>query len=314
MEKKAKETRDSFGDAIVELAADDKDIITMDCDLGVSTRAARIREVDPERFIEMGISEQDMISTAAGLSKMGKKVFANSFAIFITGRSFDQIRQQVALPGANVKICGSSAGLTQGPDGATHQSLLDVSLMRSLPNMTVYVPGDDTQTRNIVAAACRNKGPAYIRLSRLPVLDFSGDCLFESGKAQIITEGADVLICSTGPVTGEVVKAIDSLKTAGIRPTLACFHTIKPFDTEKFAELAASHSIVVTVEEHSIIGGLGTAAAEAIADNSISTKKFRRLGIKDHFGESGTAAELLEKYKLDAKGLSEQIIEIVNGD
>jgi transketolase len=301
------ETRNAYGDAIIELAEKDKDIITMDCDLGASTRASWIQEVDPDRFIEMGISEQDMISTAAGLAKMGKTVFANSFAIFITGRGFDQIRQQVALPKANVKICGSSAGLTQGPDGATHQSLLDVSLMRSLPNMTVYVPGDAEQTRNVVIAAADYKGPVYIRLSRFPVETFSEGHPFESGKAQIIEKGKDVLLCSTGPITGEVVKACNNLRNMGIEPTLAVFHTIKPFDTDKFIELASELKTVITIEEHSIIGGLGSIAAETLAENSVKFDKFHRIGVNDHFGESGTAQELLNKYKLDADGITEQI-------
>lgn len=312
MSKPAAASRDVFGEVIIELAEKDKEIITMDCDLGGSTRAARIREVDPDRFIEMGIAEQDMVSTAAGMARMGKKVFANSFAVFVTGRSFDQIRQQVALPKANVKICGSSAGLTQGPDGATHQSVLDVALMRNLPNMTVFVPGDEAQTRGAVIAAVNIIGPVYIRLSRFPVLPFSDGIPFEAGKGQILRRGKGLLLCSTGPVTGEVIKASAELEFAGLDPTIACFHTIKPFDEELIIRLSADHDTVITVEEHNILGGLGTTVAEVMAEHSLHLKKFKRLGVCDHFGESGTAEELLCKYKLDSAGLLEQIMTILN--
>jgi len=206
-------TRDAYGEALVELARADRNVVALDCDLGRSTRAYGITEVDPGRFVEMGIAEQDMISTAAGMSRMGKVVFVNSFAVFVTGHAFDQIRQQVALPKSNVKICGSSAGITQGTDGATHQSIVDVALMRALPNMTVIVPADGRQTRQAVRLAHEIQGPVYLRLSRFGTGDFLPDDLgFELGKAQSLRSGEDIVLVGCGPVLRNVLLAADLLR------------------------------------------------------------------------------------------------------
>ena len=237
--ERTRETRDGYGEGLVRLAHAHTDVVALDCDLGRSTRAHRITEADAARFFDMGIAEQDMISTAAGMAKMGKTVFVNSFAVFVTGRSFDQIRQQVALPRANVKVCGSSAGITQGPDGATHQSVVDVALMRSLPNMTVIVPADARQAEQAVAAAYERKGPAYLRLSRYPTPDFvPPERNFRIGEAQVLREGDDVCLCGCGPVLCNALAAADLLEADGIRAGVVNFHTLKPLDAEAVARLA----------------------------------------------------------------------------
>jgi len=297
--------RDRYGKTLIEIARQDENVFAMDCDLGRSTRAFRITEADPERFIEMGIAEQDMISTAAGMAVEGRTVFVNSFAIFITGRSFDQIRQQVCLPNLNVKVCGSSSGITQGPDGATHQSILDCSLMRSLPNMTVLVPADGNQTEQAVMAAYENPGPFYLRLSRYetePLIP--EDIKYELGKAQILKKGSDILFISSGPVLKHVLEASEELDNKGISTGIVNVHTLKPFDNERIISLSENYPLIITVEEHSIIGGLGSAAAEAIAEGSGKARaQLFRLGVMDTFGESGTAEELLKKHSLDSGGI-----------
>ena len=312
MDAKKIQTREIYGKTLAELAKKDKNVVAMDCDLGQSTKSFDISSVDPGRFIEMGISEQDMISTAAGLACMGKIVFANSFAIFITGRAFDQIRQQVSLANTNVKICGSSAGITQGPDGATHQSVLDIALMRNLPNMTVFNPADGTQTEKTVRAAYEIKGPVYLRLSRYVTDDFTGNFGFTVGKAVTLKEGKDVAICATGPITWNALKACDLLEKKGVRATLVNFHTIKPIDIEMVKSLAVTYSQIYTVEEHSIYGGLGSAVSEVLAENIVmckNLKKFHRIGVMDRFGESGVADELLAQFGLDPEGIAKTIYE-----
>ena len=256
-----------------------------------------------------------MISTAAGLATAGKIPFANSFAIFITGRAFDQIRQQVALPGSNVKICGSSAGITQGPDGATHQSVVDVALMRSLPNMTVIIPADGNQTSKAVKAAYELDGPVYLRFSRYKTENFTPED-FTLGKAQVLQSGEEIAICSYGPITWNVLKAGEILSAKGIHPTIVNFHTIKPFDTEKVEQLAKNYRLLVSVEEHSVYGGLGTALAEVLAEMPVAERgscRLVRLGVQDHFGESGTADELLKMLRLDPQGIAESVVEAGRG-
>lgn len=307
-----KETRDWYGETLVEIARQDKNVVALDCDLGRSTRSYRITEVDESRFIEMGIAEQDMISTASGLASMGKIPFANSFAIFITGRAFDQIRQQVALPKANVKICGSSAGLTQGPDGATHQSVLDLAIMRTLPNMTVFSPADGPQTIWAVRTAHALQGPVYIRLSRFKTENiFPEDAEFELGKGYELKKGKEVVFVTHGPITGNVLKAADILEKRGLDPGIVSFPTIKPFDGEYTRTLAKHHKYIVSVEEHSIFGGLGTAAAEVLAETEGPAKNCSliRIGVRDTFGESGTAEELLAKHGLDPEGIADAVWE-----
>lgn len=300
-------TRDGYGKALIELARKDRNVVALDCDLGRSTRSFRISEVAPEHFIEMGIAEQDMISTAAGLSATGKIVFVNSFAVFVTGRAFDQIRQQVSLPGANVKICGSSAGLTQGPDGATHQSVLDVALMRSLPNMTVIVPADVHQTEQAVRAAYELRGPVYLRLSRYCTGDFvPGELDFVVGRAQEVKKGQGIVLTSCGPVLKNVMRAAELLKEKGVEAGVVNFHTLKPFDADAVAALAGTCELIASVEEHSIYGGLGSSIAEALAEHRSAGRapKLLRLGVQDTYGESGTADEMLKKHGLDPEGIA----------
>ena len=308
-------TRDGYGRALVELAGKDRNVVALDCDLGRSTRSFRITEVSPERFVDLGIAEQDMISTAAGMARMGKIVFANSFAVFVTGRSFDQIRQQVALPKSNVKICGSSAGLTEGPDGATHQSVVDVGIMRLLPNMTVIVPADPRQAVAAMYAAYSHTGPFYLRLSRYQTGDFlPEDIEFCLGKPQILKRGKDILLVSCGPVLKNVIAASELLSERGVSAGVVNFHTIKPFDCTTTAQLARDYGFIFSVEEHSINGGLGTAIAEVLAESSPkgSRASLVRLGVTDTFGESGQADELLQKHRLDGEGIARAVLETAN--
>jgi transketolase len=237
------------------------------------------------------------------MAKMGKTVYVNSFAVFLTGRAFDQIRQQVALPGANVKVCGSSAGLTQGADGATHQSVVDAALMRSLPNMTVIVPADARQAEQAVEAVYERKGPAYVRLSRYPTPDYVPvECAFEIGRAQVLREGTGICLCGCGPVLLNVVAAAEQLAKEGRRVGVVNFHTLKPFDADLAVALSARYRTLISVEEHSILGGLGSALAEVLAEQGKGARLVR-LGVSDTFGESGSADELLAKHGLDEAGI-----------
>jgi transketolase len=306
------ETRDRYGKTLARLARGDQRVIAMDCDLGRSTRSYGLAEVDPRRFIEMGIAEQDMISTAAGLASCGKIVFVNSFAVFLTGRAFDQVRQQVSLPGMNVKLCGSSAGITLGPDGATHQSINDVTLMRCLPNMTVLVPADGNQTEKAVVAAYERAGPVYIRLSRYQLPNFlPEDCPFEVGKAIELRVGFRVALIATGPVTAHALEAASLLEARGVSTGVYDFHTIKPFDAECAGAIAARYEALFTIEEHNVIGGLGSAMTETLCElpEPLAKPPLWRLGVRDSYGESGTAEELLSKHGLDAEGIARSVAE-----
>jgi len=307
-DEKKESTRDRYGKALAELAKNDQRVIALDCDLGRSTRSFEITKVDSKRFIEMGIAEQDMISTAAGMATMGKIPFANSFAVFITGRAFDQIRQQVALPKSNVKICGSSAGITIGADGSTHQSILDVALMRTLPNLTVLVPADGNQTEHAVHAAHAYEGPVYIRLSRYETENFIPAGLpFRIGKAQVLSQGDGVVFASCGPITSNVIQAARMLERRGIKAGIVNFHTLKPIDRTAVEEMAAAYRHVISVEEHTVFGGLGTAIAECLAEYEGSGPRavLHRIGLQDCFGESGSAEELLRKHGLHPEGIAE---------
>jgi len=294
-------TRDAYGRALARLGAAEPRIVVLDADLFRSTRTNLFAERFPDRFFEMGIAEQDMVSTAAGLAMAGKIAFANSFAVFITGRAFDQVRQQVALPALNVRLCGSSAGLTLGADGATHQSVVDVALMRSLPNMTVVVPCDGPEAERAVEASLAHQGPIYLRLSRYETPAWTaGVSDFAIGRATRLREGRDVTIAATGVIMGEALAAAERLAAKGISAEVLDVHTVKPLDADAILASAAKTGRVLTVEEHSIIGGLGSAVCEAIAEGADRHIPVRRLGIRDTFGESGTADELLELHHLTA--------------
>jgi transketolase len=253
-----------------------------------------------------------MVSTAVGLSLGGMIPFANSFAVFLTGRAFDQIRQQISLPAANVKLAGSSAGLTQGVDGATHQSVLDVALMRTLPNMCVVVPSDPEEARLATRAAAQREGPVYLRLSRYPTPVWrSADLPFAIGTAEVRRPGEQVTIAACGVILGRALEAADALANEGIRAEVLNVHTIKPLDVETILSSCERTGAVVTVEEHSIIGGLGTAVAEILAERGSRRIPLRRIGIADTFGESGTADELLEKHGLTAANIAAVARELV---
>jgi len=305
-------TRDAYGQTLMELSADDDRIFALDCDLGRSTRSFSITQSRKDRFLDLGISEQDMISTAAGMASMGNTVFVNSFAVFLTGRAYDQIRQQVSLPGSNVKICGSSAGLTQGPDGATHQSVTDINLMRGLPNMTVLVPADAEQTRQIIRFAAGYQGPVYIRLSRYETPALVPDSLeFRPGEIQEILPGKGLSILVNGPVLHHVLEAARILKDEGTDVAVYNCPSVKPLNPEGVLEIAAKSDRMFTVEEHSIYGGLGSAVAEILAGDGPGCPLVRH-GLPDCFGESGEAAELLERFGLDTRGILRRIRESVS--
>jgi transketolase len=299
-------SRDRFGETLLAIAKADRNIVALDCDLGKSTRSSRITEVDKDRFFEMGIAEQNMISTAAGLAHEGKIPFANTFAIFLTGRGFDQIRQQVALANMNVKLCGSSAGITEGPDGATHHSIADVSLMRSLPNMTVIVPADGPQTEAAVRFAHLHQGPVYLRLSRYEIENIFPDPYPHNiGKIIEIVQGEDICLVSCGPVLKNVMTAATLLEERGLRTGVVTVPTIKPLDTDSLTELALKYRLLVTVEEHNVIGGLASALSEFIG-GMINKNKAALLpiGVQDIFSESGKPDELLKKHHLDPEGIA----------
>lgn len=308
------ETRDRYGKTLAELARQDSRVIALDCDLGRSTRAHGITGVDPGRFIDMGIAEQDMISTAAGLASCGKIVFVNSFAVFLTGRAFDQVRQQVSLARTNVKLCGSSAGITLGADGATHQSINDVGLMRCLPNLSVLVPADGNQTEKAVIAAYRHAGPVYLRLSRYQLANFlPADCPFEMGKAVVLRQGTEAALLATGPVTFHALEAAQRLEAQGISTGVYNFHTIKPFDAGCLQQIARRYPVVFSIEEHNVIGGLGSAVAETLCEleEPRAKPRLQRIGIRDVYGESGTAEELIRKHRLDAEGIARTVMEVL---
>ncbi len=303
-------TRDAYGKALVLLGAENPDVVVLDADLAKSTKTIDFLKIYPERFFDMGIAEQNLIGTAAGLAAAGKIPFASTFAIFATGRAFEQIRNSVAYTKLNVKIAASHAGLTVGEDGASHQAVLDIAIMRALPNMTVIVPADPVETMTAVFAAAAMKGPVYIRLGRpvVPVL-FPDDYEFKVGKAVTLREGKDVAILACGIMTAESLKAAGELEKEGISARVLNMSTIKPLDKEAIIKAARETGALVTAEEHSIIGGLGGAVAEVLAENAPTP--LERVGVKDTFGESGKPQELLVKYGLTAKDIKEAVYRVL---
>lgn len=290
-------TRDAYGKALVALGADNTEIVVLDADLSKSTKTADFAKNYPDRFFNMGIAEQNMIGTAAGLAAAGKIPFASTFAVFATGRAFEQIRNSIAYPKLNVKIAATHAGITVGEDGATHQAIEDVAIMRALPNMTVLVPADGEETRQAVYAAAKHHGPVYIRMGRLDVpLLFAKDYRFEIGKANIVREGKDAAIMANGMMVSKALEAAAELSSSGIEVSVVNVASVKPLDQETIIRVAAECGAVITAEEHTIIGGLGSAVAEVLGENRPTP--MLRIGLKDSFGESGRPLELLEKYGL----------------
>jgi len=300
-------TRQSFGEALAEIGKINDKIVVLDADLAGATKTGIFAKEFPERFFDMGIAEQDMITTAAGLSTCGKIPFAATFAVFATGRSYDQIRNSVCYPNLNVKIAGTHAGITVGEDGATHQMLEDIGLMRGLPNMKIISPSDDIQTKWAIEEAAKIDGPVYIRLCRLatPVI-YDETQKFEFGKAVQIGEGTDATIFATGVVVSEAIKAKKELEKQGINVRVVDIHTIKPIDKEIIIRCAKETKKLISIEDHNIIGGLGTAISEVLTEECPT--KLIKMGIKDEFGKSGKAIELLEHYGLTA----ENIIKVYN--
>ncbi|MCK9267248.1 MAG: transketolase family protein [Alkaliphilus sp.] len=305
-------TRDAYGKALVELGKENENIVVLDADLSKSTKTYAFGQEFPDRFINVGIAEQNLMGVAAGISTTGKIPFASTFAIFATGRAFEIIRNSIGYPKLNVKICATHSGITVGEDGASHQAIADISCMRTIPNMTVVVPSDSVETRAAIHAVSKIDGPVYVRLGRLavPVINDEASYKFEIGKGIILNEGNDVTIIATGLMVGEALKAAEELEARGIKARVINIHTIKPIDKEIIIKAAEETGAVVTAEEHNIIGGLGSAVAEVIAENY--PVPLRRVGIKDTFGESGKPEELMKKYGLTSDDIAEAAINLIN--
>ena len=297
-----KATRQSYGEALLELGKENEKIVVLDADLSTATKTNLFAKEFPNRFFDMGIAEQNMITTAAGMSTCGKIPYASTFAIFAAGRAYDQIRNSICYPKLNVKICATHAGITVGEDGATHQMIEDISLMRTIPNMTVISTSDDLETKWAVREASKINGPVYLRLSRLatPII-YDENQKFEIGKAIQMGNGTDGTIFATGVTVSEALKAQEQLKQKGIEVRVVDVHTIKPIDKEMIIKCAKETEKLVSIEDHNVIGGLGTAISEVLTDEY--PVKLIRLGIKDTFGKSGKAEELMKYFKITAEDI-----------
>jgi transketolase len=306
-EKKLIATRDAYGRTLVELGKENPHIVVLDADLAVSTKTAQFAKAFPDRFFDMGVAEQDMISTAAGLAACGKVVFASTFAVFGSGRAWDQVRMSVAYTRMNVKIVVTHGGITTGEDGASHQANEDIAIMRALPNMTVIVPADAVETAKVIREAARSYGPAYIRLSRpkTPVIYQNENYDFKIGRGVVMRPGKDVTLFACGLMVGKALEAAEKLKSEKIDCRVVNLHTIKPIDKELIVKCAGETGAVVTAEEHSIVGGLGGAVAEVVVENTLVPMV--RVGIKDMFGESGKPEELLVKYGLTVESIMDAV-------
>lgn len=302
-EKKLAATREAYGKTLVEMGKKNPNIVVLDADLSVSTKTAMFAKEFPERFFDMGVAEQDMISTAAGLAACGKIVFASTFAVFGSGRAWDQVRMSVAYTRLNVKIVVTHSGITTGEDGASHQANEDIAIMRALPNMTVIVPADAVETAKVVRESAKFYGPTYIRLSRpkTPIIYESEDYDFKIGKGVIMRPGKDITIFACGIMVSKALEAAEELKKEKIDCRVVNLHTIKPIDKELIVKCCQETGAVVTAEEHSIVGGLGGAVAEILVENTCVP--MARVGIKDMFGESGKPEELLVKYGLTTQSI-----------
>lgn len=310
-EKKKIATRESYGKTLVELGAEYPNLVVMDADLSESTKTALFGAAYPDRFIDCGIAEANMMGIAAGLASLGKVVFVSSFAMFAAGRAFEQVRNSIGYPHLNVKVAASHAGITVGEDGASHQCIEDIALMRVIPDMVVMCPADDVEAKAAVRAAIQHDGPVYIRLGRAAcnVINDHPGYHFEIGKGTVVKEGTDVTIAATGICVDSAIDAAEMLAKDGISAEVINICTIKPLDEELIVASAKKTGRVVTVEEHSVIGGLGSAVCDALsAKYPVPVKK---VGIQDVFGESGPAAELVKKYGLDAEGVYKSVKEFM---
>ena len=300
-----KATRESYGEALLELGRKNEKVVVLDADLASATKTILFAKEFPNRFFDMGIAEANMIGTAAGLATCNKIPYASTFAVFAAGRAYDQIRNSVCYPKLNVKICATHAGITVGEDGATHQMLEDISLMRTLPNMTVISPSDDVQTKWIIEEISKLEGPVYVRLARLatPII-YENNQKFEIGKAIQIGNGTDGTVFATGVCVSEAIKAQEILKTQGIDIRVVDIHTIKPIDKEMIIKCARETKRLISIEDHSIIGGLGSAISEVLTNEYPA--KLEKIGIKDMFGKSGKAEELMKYFKINYEAILEK--------
>ncbi len=307
-------TRESYGNALVELGEKFENVVVLDADLANATKTDKFKKAFPERHIDCGIAEGNMMGIAAGLSTTGKVPFASTFAMFAAGRAFEQVRNSIGYPHLNVKIGATHAGISVGEDGATHQCNEDLALMRAIPGMVVINPSDDVEARAAVKAAYFHEGPVYLRFGRLavPVINDHPDYCFEVGKGVKLREGSDVTVIATGLCVSHALEAAERLAAEGIEAQVINIHTIKPLDEELVIKAARETGKVVTVEEHSVIGGLGSAVCDVLCGQGVG--KVRKLGIQDVFGESGPAAELIHKYGLDGEGIYRQVKEFVEAD
>lgn len=306
-EKKKIATRESYGNALAELGKEHEDVVVLDADLAAATKTGVFKKAFPERHIDCGIAECNMMGVAAGLSTTGKVPFASSFAMFAAGRAFEQVRNSIGYPKLNVKIGATHAGISVGEDGASHQCNEDIALMRTIPGMVVISPSDDVEAKAAVKAAYEHQGPVYMRFGRLavPVINDNPDYKFELGKGVVLREGKDVAIIATGLPVANCLEAAEKLAAEGIEARVINIHTIKPLDEELVAAAAKETGKVVTVEEHSVIGGLGSAVCDVLCAQAPA--KVLKIGINDTYGESGPAAELVKKYGLDADSIYEKV-------
>lgn len=293
--------RDIYGQTLVELGRTNKDIVVLDADLSGSTRTSLFAKEFPERFFNFGVAEQNMMSSAAGLASCGKIVFVSTFAIFATGRAWDQVRNSVCYNNFNIKIVASHAGITVGPDGASHQALEDIALMRVIPNINIIVPCDGPQTRDAVLASFNTKGPFYVRLGRpkVPTIENKGE--FKLGKAEVLTSGDDIAIIACGIMVSEALAAVKNLLSKGIKARLINIHSIRPLDSETILKAAKETRGIIVCEEHTVIGGLASSIQEVVAETA--PVKVVCLGIKNKFGQSGEPADLLKEYNLTSNDI-----------
>lgn len=307
---KSGSTRLAYADALIELGRRNKNLVVLDADLAHSTQTLRFKEAFPDRFFNMGVAEADMVNTAAGLATCGKVVFCSSFAIFVVGKAWEQIRNTLVYSGLNVKIVATHSGVSVGPDGASHHCLEDLSLMRSIPEVTVIAPADPLETKKAVAAVADRPGVAYLRITRqdVPVV-YEDECPFEVGRAITLAEGSDVALIATGTMVNYAREAAARLRSGGVHARVLDMHTIKPLDREAVLRAARETKGIVTVEEHSIIGGLGSAVAEATAEEQPT--RVKRIGVRDRFGESGSFQELFEHFGLTAAAIEAAALDII---
>lgn len=310
MKEEKKATRQSYGEALLELGKSNKNVVVLDADLAGATKSGIFQKEFPNRFFDMGIAEQNMMATAAGMATCGKIPFASTFAVFATGRAYDQIRNSICYPNLNVKICGSHAGVTVGEDGATHQMLEDINIMKCLPNMKVICPSDDVQTKWAVKEMAEINGPCYIRTCRLASnIIYDENQEFELGKAVQFGDGTDATVFATGICVSEALKAMDILKEKNINIRVIDMFSLKPIDRDIIIKSAKETKNLISVEDHSVIGGLGSIIADVLSEEYPS--KLVKMGVEDRFGESGKATVLMEKFEIDSTAIVKKVEELM---